>query len=245
MKMVFHFFVAGLVAGFAALSGTGLTAQQPDAAAVIRHIDEIAESRVQRIAAFTVTEHYAVFRGQDEVHPVAEMTVDTTYRKGTGKSYEIAAESGSALIRRFGLRPLLDNEKSINLPANRASSWFTSANYEMQVQPGVQAMDGHACLAIAMHPKRAAPNMIEGTLWADAKDFSIVRIEGMASKNPSIWSGPTHMMRQYRNLSGFAMATHARAESNGIFGRIVVTIDYRDYQIQLVPLGRDGPSPRM
>jgi hypothetical protein len=213
----------------------GVQAQQPDAAVVIRHIDEIAYSRFQRVAGFTVTEHYAVFRGQDEIHPVAEMTVHTTYRKESGKSYVIVSESGPELIRRFGLHPLLDNEKSINLPANREHSWFTSANYEMKVQSGVQFIDGRACLAVSMHPQRKAPNMIEGTLWIDAKDLSIVRIEGTASKSPSIWAGPTHMMRQYKNLSGFSMATHARAESNGLFGRTVVTIDYSDYLIQGFP----------
>jgi hypothetical protein len=46
--------------------------------------------------------------------------------------------------------------------------------------------------------------------------------------------GATHLMRQYTNISGFAMALHARAESNSmIFGRTVVTIDYSNYQLQL------------
>jgi hypothetical protein len=42
------------------------------------------------------------------------------------------------------------------------------------------------------------------------------------------------MMRQYASIDGFAMATHARAESDSsLFGRTVVTIDYRDYHLQL------------
>jgi hypothetical protein len=42
------------------------------------------------------------------------------------------------------------------------------------------------------------------------------------------------MMRQYAKVSGFAMATHARAASNRfLFGKTVVTIDYSEYQIQL------------
>jgi hypothetical protein len=44
------------------------------------------------------------------------------------------------------------------------------------------------------------------------------------------------MMRRYTNISGYAMATHARAETNGaLFGRTVVTIDYTDYQLQISP----------
>ncbi len=78
--------------------------------------------------------------------------------------------------------------------------------------------------------------MIEGTLWVDSKDGSIVRIEGTASQSPSVFTGPAHVMRRYASVNGFGMATHARAVSNSfLFGKTVVTIDYRDYQIQLRP----------
>jgi hypothetical protein len=51
-----------------------------------------------------------------------------------------------------------------------------------------------------------------------------------------MWAGETRMMRRYANVSGFAMATGARAESNSfLFGKTVVTIDYRDYRIELRP----------
>jgi len=42
-------------------------------------------------------------------------------------------------------------------------------------------------------------------------------------------------MREYVSIKGFGMATKARAVSDSfILGRTTVTIDYRDYQIQLV-----------
>jgi len=38
-------------------------------------------------------------------------------------------------------------------------------------------------------------------------------------------------------LNGYAMATHARAVANSfLFGQTIVTIDYRDYQIQIRPI---------
>jgi hypothetical protein len=212
-------------------------AQQPDAAAVIRQIDALTMARYDSIAGYTVTEYYAVFRGKDETQPVAEMTVKTTYQRESGKSYAIVSESGPELIRKLGLHPLLDNEKSISLPGKVQQSWFTSANYEMTLMPGrPRQMNGRECLAVAITPKRKAPNLIVGTLWVDAKDDSIVEIEGIGSKSPSIWTGPTQLMRQYTNMNGFAMATHARAVANSfLLGQTVVTIDYRDYHIQLRP----------
>ena len=210
-------------------------AQQPDQAAIIRQIDAAVSARVDSILEFTDVEHYSVYRGGDQTHPAAEMTVRDTYKKGVGKEYAVLSQSGSGLILRFGLKPLIDNEKTINLPGTVEKSWFTSANYEMKLQPGgIERLNGRDCYVLAITPREKASNLVVGTLWADAKDGSLVQIEGVASKSPSAFAGTTHMMRQYTNVNGFAMATHARAQSTSmLFGQTVVTIDYSDYHLQL------------
>jgi hypothetical protein len=227
--------VAALI--LAGLGAAALAAQQLDLASVIQLVDAAVKARIDHVASYTVTEHYAVYRNGDEIHPVAEMTVKTDYRQETGKSYTILSESGSGFIRTHVLRTILDNEKQINLPGIREHSWFTTANYEMQLKPGgIQLVDGRECLALAISPKHKAPNMIEGTLWVDAKDGTIVRLAGNATQSPSIFTGPAQVSRQYVNVNGFAMATQARAVSDSfLLGRTIVTIDYRNYQIQLGP----------
>jgi hypothetical protein len=215
-----------------------VSGQQADNSSVVQHIDAAVQARFENTLGYTVTEHYAVFRNNDLVHPAAQMTVKTTYRKETGKSYEILSQSGSELIRRLVLSVILDNEKRINLPGNREASWITSANYQMKLKPGgTQQMDGRDCFVLDISPRRKAPNLLVGTLWVDAKDGSIVEIQGTASASASVFTGPTAMMRQYSNLNGYAMATHARGVSNSfLLGQTIVTIDYRDYQIQLRPI---------
>ena len=210
--------------------------QTPDQATAIRRVDAAVLARVNRIAGYTVTEHYAVYRGKDETHPVAEMTVKTAYRRETGKSYQVVSESGSSLIRRLGLDPLLEREKEINLPGNIEHSWITSANYDMKLKPGTVMLNGRECLEFAITPKRKAPNLVVGSLWVDAKDYTIAKLEGVASKAPSVFAGETHMMRQYSYVDGFSMATQARAESTTfLYGKTVVTIDYSGYKLELKP----------
>lgn len=234
-----HLWVSRVPAiGFlASLATVAPLAQQPNAVAIIHGLDAENQSRFDNVLSFTDVEHYAVFRGDDHEHPAAEMTVRMTYRKGSGKTYQILSQSGSALVMKYGLRPLLDNEKALNDPAKVAESWFTSANYEMKLKPGVtQTIDGRPCIALAIKPLRKAPNMVEGTLWIDARDHTQVEVEGIASKSPSIFAGTTHMLRHYANMQGYAMAIHARAESSSmLFGRTVITIDYSDYHFQLRP----------
>jgi hypothetical protein len=213
-----------------------MPAQQPDPASVIAKVDAAVKARVDHVASYTVTEHYAVYRGKDETHPSAEMTVRTEYRKESGKIYTILSETGSGLILNHVLGTILDREKEINLPGNREHSWIISANYEMKLKPGgVQRLDGRDCLALAISPRHKSPNLIEGTLWVDAKDGTIVRLEGTTSESPSIFTGPSQVMRQYVDVNGYGMATHARAVSDSfLLGRTVISIDYRDYRILLI-----------
>jgi len=57
---------------------TNRAAQQPNEAAVIHQIDAAVLARVNNILEFTDVEHYSVYRGGDETHPAAEMTVRAT-----------------------------------------------------------------------------------------------------------------------------------------------------------------------
>ncbi|MDR3413156.1 MAG: hypothetical protein P4L87_19745, partial [Formivibrio sp.] len=183
---------AAWLAGTSAFLSAGVVlgnAQVPDEATVIRGVDAAVKARIDHIAGYTDTEHYKVFRGKDESHPIAEMVIKTTYRPETGKSYAVLSESGSAMVLKLGLKPLLDNEKAINEPGKVPASWINSANYEMRLKPGgPEQQDGRQCWSLTIHPKRKAPNLIEGTLWVDANDFTIVRLEGLSSKNPSFWA---------------------------------------------------------
>jgi hypothetical protein len=230
--------LSGFLVALLALPGISLVqAATPDEAAVIRVVDAAVKARLDGIAGYTVTEHYAVYRGGDETTPAAEMTVKTTYQQTTGKSYQILSETGSSVLRKYVLDTLLENEKRINEPGNRESSWITSANYRMKLQPGgLQRMDGRDCYVLSIDPKEKAPNLIIGSISVDSKDGSIVQLQGTASKSPSMFTGPAQVMRHYVNIDGFAEATHARAVSDShLLGQTVVTIDYRDYAIKRAP----------
>ena len=212
-------------------------AQQLDSASVIQQVDAAVKARIENVVGYADTEHYAVYRYKDEIHPVAEMTVITTYQEAIGKSYVIVSQSGSKIIQKLVLATILDNEKHLNEPGIREGAWVTSANYEMTLKPGgIQLLDGRNCLVLTLVPKRKASFLIEGTLWVDSTDGSIVQIQGTTSRSSSLFTGPTQIMRQYANVNGFSQATHVKAVSDSfMFGQTIVKIDYRDYHIQLRP----------
>jgi len=206
---------------------------QPDAnAEILQKIDASVHAREEGLLGYTVNERYTVFRNHDESHPVAEMMVRTTYQKDVGKSFSIVSESGSELLRK-ALELILDNERRLTQPANRASAVIASANYEMSVKESA-VIDGRNCIAVALKPRRASEYVMNGTVWVDALDGSIVQLEGITARSPSIFAGASQVFRQYTMMDGFPVATHARAVSNSwLVGQTVITIDYTDYAMQL------------
>jgi len=221
-------------------------AQQRYSDSVIQEVDAAVKGRIESIASYTVTEHYSVYRNKDESHPVAEMTVNTTYQKDTGKSYVIVAKSGSEIIHKLVLSAILENEKRLNLPSLRDGFWITSTNYSMNMPSSeTQLLNGTNCQVLSLTPRRKAPYLIEGTLWIDAKDGSIVQVQGTTTSSASFVTGSSQVIRQYANIDGFAQATHFRAVSNSfLLGQTIVTIDYMNYHVHLAPTMQGGIPSR-
>lgn len=72
--------LAALVTAFVlALPGTmEALAQHLETASMIKKVDVAVKARIDNIEGYTATEHYAVYRHEDKIYPVAEMMVATT-----------------------------------------------------------------------------------------------------------------------------------------------------------------------
>jgi hypothetical protein len=212
-----------------------ISAQSPDLSAIIQGIDNSVKNRTDKIADYTVTEHYVVYRGQDATNAAAEMTVQTVYRRQNGKSYTILSQKGSALMRDEVLGTLLDNEKRLSQPGNIETALINSTNYEIRLDPSIhESLNGRDCFVLDIAPRRNSEYLFKGKLWVDATDFAIVQLKGTASKSAFFLAKAAAVSRQYDRIDGLPMATHAEAVSaSSLLGQTVVKIDYSNYQIDL------------
>jgi len=208
---------------------------------IIHRIDAAVRMRSESISAYTVHEHYSVYRN-GEANPSAEETVRTEYTRATGKHYIPVSQSGSSLIRSAVIGKVLAGEEELNRPANRDSILITSANYEMHPHPDRVELNGHTCVIVDLKPLRKSPHLFDGKVWIDASDFTIVRLEGTPSQTPSWLVSQSGVSRDYAKVEGFAMAIHAEARAHSfLFGDTLLKIEYTDYNIQLEP-GKAAPT---
>jgi hypothetical protein len=215
------------------LLSTMTLAQPSDSKQTIDKIDASVAARDGNLLGYTVTELYRVYRGEDKTHPAAEMTVKTTYNKESGKSYVILSQSGSELLLKEVLGRILDNERLMTQPGNRTQAVLTTANYSMTLK-GDDVVDGRACRVVAIVPKKSSPYLFRGTIWVDAQDGAIVKLEGVAAKSASVLAGATQVSRQYANINGLPMATHAVAVAGSwLLGQTTIDIGYSGYEMTL------------
>jgi hypothetical protein len=229
--------IVSVAAIFLFLSGSNkLHGQTPDLATIVRGVDASVRDRLDRLASYTVTEHYAVFRGHDDTAATAEMLVKTTYRKETGKSFEILSQSGSSLWRNEVLKTLLENEQRMSQPGNVESALINSSNYEMKLDKnGAGTLNGRQCLVLDITPRRKSQYLFKGQLWVDAHDYAIVQLKGTAAKSAIFLANAAEVTRQYGEIDSMPMATHAEAVSgSALLGQTVVKVDYAGYQMQLL-----------
>jgi hypothetical protein len=60
----------------------------------------------------------------------------------------------------------------------------------------------------------------------------IVKLEGRPPTSASFFSGRPQIVREYKEVGGFALAQHSHAVSSSfLFGRSTVDIEYRNYHV--------------
>lgn len=215
--------------------------QAANSTAVLKAIDGSVARREASLAGYTAIEHYAVYHGGDDAHPVAEMTVKTTYRAESGKSYQILSESGSPLLRKAVLERTLEDERNLTKPSERVRALIDTSNYKMNVA-STTSLEGRPCIVLRITPRRSASYLFAGQIWVDARDGSIVQLKGTTAKPVSILAGPTQVDRRYTLIDGYPMATRATASTSvALVGQIRMVIDYSDYHLQ--PAGEAGGAP--
>lgn len=128
----------------------------------------------------------------------AWMEAWTEFDNAHGFRYEIAAEGGSRYIRSKVLHAALDGEQKMWLAREPQRASFNHDNYLFE--DGALTTEGLA--SVSVKPRRKDVLLVEGSIFLEPDDGTIMRIEGRLSKTPSFWTRKVEIVRRYQRIAG-------------------------------------------
>jgi hypothetical protein len=161
----------------------------------------------------------------------AEMVVRVDCSGDGAKRFTILSERGSSSIRKHALYKMLSEENEASRRESRDGTRIIPANYKFNMV-GQESLSTGPAYVLSIVPKTENKYLIDGKIWVDATDYSIVRIEGRPARNPSFWVHDVHFVHTYQRVGQFwfAASTHTTSEVR-IFGPSELTIDNSDYML--------------
>ena len=153
------------------------------------------------------------------------------YRAPDRKTFVTTAESGSALVRRLALNPLIASEIEAASGKQHHDSAITPANYTLELL-GEQQVGPYHCIVARAIPKRSDKYLFEGKVWIDTEDYAVVRIAGHPAKKLSFWIERADFVREYQRIDGFWFSkkdvTFVKVR---MYGQKVLTINHQNYAV--------------
>ena len=161
----------------------------------------------------------------------AGMIVDVSYRAPSTKKFTIVSETGSKLLINRVFYKLLESEQEALDTNNRQKSALNQLNYEFTLIRFEHAAES-SCYVLAVRPKLGNKFLYRGTIWVDATDFAVRRIEAEPAKNPSFWTKKSQILQTYNKTGQFWMPSNNHTTTTVRFGgKAVLNIEYDDYEL--------------
>jgi outer membrane lipoprotein-sorting protein len=225
MKTALSTFLIVLSVGEVAVAQAGYAL--PTADEVVGKMIRLDDQRHAQLQGYTATRQYVAVNKRRR----AEMLVRVACASDGVKQFTILSEDGSHSIRKHVFYKMLNEEVAASRRGTRESTRITPANYDFQVV-GQDAVDGRPAYVLSVTPKAQNKYLIDGKIWVDATDYSIVRIEGRPARNPSFWTRSVHFVHTYQKVGPFWLAASTDSVSEiRIFGTAELKIENSGYTL--------------
>lgn len=186
------------------------------------------QERAEQLGPYTSRRHYHIaYRGFPHAAE-ADMVVDAAFDGPSSRHFQVVSESGSHLLLDHVLLKLLRTEQDSS--RDRAETALTPANYNFTLLR-TDTDEGRLMFVLNVDPKKPRVLLYRGTIWVDAKDYAVVRIEAQPAKNLSFWIRNTSIHHVYEKTGDFWLPQSNRSETKvRLGGTAILTIDYGDYR---------------
>jgi hypothetical protein len=168
----------------------------------------------------------------------AQLVVRVEYRKDQGKTFDVLRSEEAHGIAGSVLRRVVETEAQASKSDGMEQSKVNSQNYDSQLS-GTEVRDGRQCYVLELLPKAKSKYLLRGTVWVDAQDYAIVRVEGRPTASVSFWAGKPLIIVEFQKVGAYWVVSRNHSHADGrLVGATDLTIDCSEYVIK----GTDQPA---
>lgn len=196
---------------------------------IVQKLADGEKRRAEDLKGYTEQRRYSVTYKGFPTNMSATIVVEATYSAPANKQFQVISQTGSKMLADHVLKKLLEAEEEA--AANPGRTAPTSANYTFTLV-AQQMIDGRPCYVLQVEPKTDSRLLYRGTVWIDADDFAVAKIEAQPARNPSFWIRGTKIHHVNAKTGEFWLPEHNQSETDvRMGGRATLTIDYGAYKM--------------
>lgn len=147
------------------------------------------------------------------------------------KLFEVHSYSGMGFLRKGVLNRLIETERENSRANLKAKVAMSAENYDFEYLRSEMVND-RLQYVVRARARRKDKLLFNGTIWVDAEDFAVTRIEGRPAKNPSFWTRKVEFIQEYEKQGPYWFpARNTSVTQVFIFGRTTTEIEHTNYQV--------------
>lgn len=165
------------------------------------------------------------------------------------KHFEVLERGGSGTVQKRVFARLLHVEQETARETVRPQVDLSRDNYDFRYLGFDEKSDAYKFQA---SPIGENDYLLRGTIWVNAEDYGVQRIEGEPAKRHSILIQSVHFVHEFARFGKAWFPVHHRSETKlRLFGTAILEIQYFDYRWQTrapgaainLPVGGPSNSP--
>ncbi len=147
------------------------------------------------------------------------------------KLFQVNSHEGMGFMRKGVLNRMIETERETSRGEMKRKVAMSPENYAFRYLRS-DSSGGRLQYVLEAKARRKDKLLFNGTIWVDAEDGAVTRIEGRPAKNPSFWTRKVDFVHEYRKIGPYWFPVrNDSVTSVFLFGRTTTSIDYTNYQV--------------
>ncbi len=202
---------------------------KPDLTAILARMAEHNSMRDHTLHNYACDRTYQV--DNKRVNKSASVNVTMFFVEPDEKLFEVKSAAGMGFMRKGVLNRLIETERENSRGAQKSLTAITPANYAFTYLRG-ETVKGRLQHVLSAKALRKDKLLFNGTIWVDAEDGSVSRIEGQPAKRPSFWTRKVEFVQEYEKHGPYWFPVRNTSVTQVfIFGRTTTDIRHSNYRV--------------